>query len=170
MWQWLVMWSTACWSWPHLHLGVSLICHLCMRLMVVHWGQGRSNLEDSVVGFGIRFLFLVFVDPHSRVDLSFSVMLVSRREAASVQNGRHGVRRGSDSMLRSSHTGRSWLCLAFLYSLKIAEERVRNVVVIAVVPWLQEMLLCQRMRNTTESNSRRSKHSEPCLRRKVGMV
>ena len=53
-----------------------------MKLMVVHWRRGRLNPAGSIVGCGTRFLFLVSVDPHSRLHLSFLVMLVSRREAA----------------------------------------------------------------------------------------
>ena len=99
--------STVCWSWRHVRLVVSLKLQLCIRclhrpctvlmwLMLVYWRRWWSNSGGSVVGSESRLFSLVFNDPYSRlVSIFLIVMLVSTRGAASVQKGRHDVRRRS---------------------------------------------------------------------------
>ena len=90
--------------------------------MVERWSRGRSNAGGSIVRSVSRFLFLVSAEPQPHIHLYCPVMLVSRTEA-SVQKGRKQIRRWGGSGLRSFHTVRSWLCMTFLYSLRVAEER-----------------------------------------------
>ena len=61
-----------------------------MRLTAVHGRRGRSNTGDSVVGSDTRFLFLVHVEPHSRIRarLCFTVMLILWRDAPLAQTVR----------------------------------------------------------------------------------
>lgn len=68
---------------------------------------GRSHL-GPVVGSRTRFLCLVLLS-----HLSFSGMLVSRREDARVQKGCRKVKHCGGCGLKLLPTGRSWLCSVF---------------------------------------------------------
>ena len=76
-------------------------------------------LASRKVKSGTAFLVMMSVNPDSLLHLSFSVVLVSRREAALVQKGYREVRHYGDSSLRSFY---AWLCFTFLYSLKVGNS------------------------------------------------